>query len=306
MNPKEYSEIIKKEAHSLGFDFCGISKSGFLEKEAPNLERFLSNGMQGEMKYLENHFDKRLNPSLLHEGTKTIISLAYNYYPSEFQVKDTYKIAKYAYGTDYHIVVKEKCATLIETLTERIGHFDSRCFVDSAPIMEKVWAEKSGLGWVGKHGLLINPKQGSFFFLANILVDFDCEADGPIKDYCGSCTKCVDACPTEAILPNKVLDAQKCISYLTIELKNEIPTAFKNKMEDWVFGCDICQDVCPWNRFSVINKEPQFLANQNILTHTKSDWEEIKQEEFKQIFSKSAIKRTKFEGLKRNINFNKK
>lgn len=304
MSPSQNSHIIKQTALKLGFDFCGLSKAEFLKQEAPKLEQFLKLNYQGEMKYLENYFDKRLDPTLLHPGTKTVVSLMLNYFPNQLQKENTYKIAKYAFGEDYHEVIKNKCNLLIQELEQQIGQINARCFVDSAPILERVWAEKSGLGWVGKNGLIINPKHGSFFFLAEILIDIDCEYDGPIKDYCGTCNKCVEACPTEAILPNKTLNAQKCISYLTIELKNEIPLEFKNKTEDWIFGCDICQDVCPWNRFSKTNKNEEFQPISKILDYEKKDWEALEEEAFKRIFRKSAIKRTKFVGLKRNIKFN--
>lgn len=305
MSPFQHSHIIKQTAQKLGFDFCGLSKAEFLIQEAPRLEKFLKLNYHGEMHYLENYFDKRLDPRLLHPGTKTVVSLMLNYYPKQQQIDHTYKVAKYAYGDDYHDVIKKKCHDLIDQIQKQLGQVNARCFVDSAPVLERVWAEKSGLGWVGKNGLIINPKQGSFFFLAEILIDIDCEYDGPIKDYCGTCNKCVDACPTDAILPNKTLNAQKCISYLTIELKNEIPKEFKNKTEDWIFGCDICQDVCPWNRFSKTNSNQELQPVSEVLVYNKSDWEALEQEEFQRLFKKSAIKRTKFAGLKRNINFNK-
>jgi epoxyqueuosine reductase len=305
LRPKQHSHIIKQEAQKLGFDFCGISKAEFLEQEAPKLDMFLKNNYHGEIKYLENYFDKRLDPRLLHPSTKTVVSLMLNYFPENQQIDKTYKVAKYAYGEDYHDVIKQKCNDLITEIQKKLGHINARCFVDSAPIMERVWAEKSGLGWVGKNGLIINPKRGSFFFLAEILIDIECEVDSPIKDYCGTCNKCVEACPTEAILPNKTLNAQKCISYLTIELKNELPTEFKNKTENWIFGCDICQDVCPWNRFSKQHQNQAFNPISEVLEFTKNDWENLENEQFNQIFKKSAIKRTKFAGLKRNIDYNK-
>jgi epoxyqueuosine reductase len=305
LSPHQHSHIIKKEAQKLGFDYCGISKAEFLEQEAPKLETFLKNNYHGEMKYLENYFDKRLDPRLLHPGTKTVVSLMLNYFPKIQQNDNTYKVAKYAYGEDYHEVIKLKCKELITEIQKQLGDINARCFVDSAPIMERVWAEKSGLGWVGKNGLIIHPKQGSFFFLAEILIDIECEVDGPIKDYCGTCNKCVEACPTEAILPNKTLNAQKCISYLTIELKNELSSEFKNKTEDWIFGCDICQDICPWNRFSKQHQNQAFNPLSDVLEFTKNDWENLEQEQFNKIFKKSAIKRTKFAGLKRNIDYNK-
>ncbi|MDX2189597.1 MAG: tRNA epoxyqueuosine(34) reductase QueG [Bacteroidota bacterium] len=296
-------EIINQIAQSLNFDFCGISKSAFLEKEASYLDNWLKNKRQGTMQWMENHFDKRLNPSLLFPGTKSIISLLYNYYPEKELPDDQfYRISKYAYGTDYHTVIKDKLKTFIQEITLKIGKVEARAFVDSAPVMDKVWAQKSGLGWIGKHTNLINRNIGSFFFIAEILVDLELTPDGPIDDYCGTCTKCVDACPTDA-LSNYEIDANKCISYLTIELKEAIPDQFKYKMDNWIFGCDICQDVCPWNRFSKPTQELQFQPISLLLKFTKNDWEEITEQTFKELFAKSAIKRTKLEGLKRNIRF---
>jgi epoxyqueuosine reductase len=303
LNPSEHSAIIKSSASMVGFSFCGISRAGFLEAEAPRLEQWLKNGYHGEMKYMENHFDMRLDPRKLHPGAKTVVSLMYNYYPEVAQQNDAPKIAKYAYGEDYHIVVKEKCKELMAVLRSKVGQIEGRAFTDSAPVMERAWAEKSGLGWIGKHGLLINKQQGSFFFLAELIIDLDCEPDGPIKDFCGTCTKCVDACPTDAILPDKTLNASKCISYLTIELRDEIPNEFSSKMENWMFGCDICQDVCPWNRFSSPHQEPRFKATSELLNYSAKDWLDISEEVFGNIFRKSAVKRTKFSGLKRNIKF---
>ncbi len=302
-SPRSHSELVKSLSRQLGFLDCGISKADFLVDEASRLELWLQNKFHGEMHYLENYFDQRLDPRLLVPGAKTVISLLYNYYPDTKQNSDTFKIAKYAYGEDYHTVLKDKCNQLLAELRLAVGEIDARVFVDSAPILERTWAERSGIGWVGKHGLLINKNHGSFFFLAELVLDLECEPDGKIKDYCGNCTKCIDSCPTEAILPNKTLNASKCISYLTIELKNEIPTGFKDKMNDWIFGCDICQDVCPWNRFSAPNQEPRFEAHSQILNMEKADWVELSEAAFKQIFSKSAVKRTKFTGLKRNIQF---
>ena len=302
-NPQEYSRIIKSLSKEFGFSFCGISKAEFLEKEANKLEKWLSNGFHGEMQYLENYFDLRLDPVKLVPGAKTVVSLMYNYYPEKKQNPDSFKIAKYAYGEDYHFVVKDKMKDLLNSIQNQIGNINGRVFVDSAPVMERVWAEKSGIGWIGKHGLLINKQAGSFFFLAELIIDLECEPDGPIKDYCGSCTKCIDACPTEAILPNKTLYASKCISYLTIELKSAIPDEFENKMANWMFGCDICQDVCPWNRFSTKHTENRFLPKEGLLEMDKKAWYEITDEVFNQLFKKSAVKRTKIEGLKRNIKF---
>ena len=301
--PADHSRIIKSAAAELGFSFCGISKAEFLEEQAPRLEQWLKKGYNGEMKYMENHFDMRLDPRKLVPGAKTVVSLMYNYFPEQPQNAESPKIAKYAYGEDYHKVLKDKCRELMEMLTSEIGHIEGRAFTDSAPVMERAWAEKSGLGWIGRHGLLINKQQGSFFFLAELVIDLDCEPDGPVKDYCGTCTRCVDACPTNAILPDKTLNASQCISYLTIELRNEIPSEFSSKMENWMFGCDICQDVCPWNRFSEPHKEPRFSPDPSLLNYSARDWEEISEDVFGSLFAKSAVKRTKLTGLKRNIEF---
>ncbi len=298
------SQIIKSIAKEMGFQFCGISKAEFLKEEAPRLEAWLKQNYHGKMAYMANHFDKRLDPTKLVEGAKSVVSLLYNYYPSEDLAHDgTYKIAKYAYGKDYHFVIKDKLKEFLERIREEIGEVGGRAFVDSAPVMERQWAAKSGLGWLGKNSLLLNKQRGSFFFLAELILDLDLEPDGPVKDYCGTCTKCIDACPTDAIVGNQVIDASKCISYLTIELKEEIPTEFSNKMEDWMFGCDICQDVCPWNRFSTPNNEPEFNPHPELNKIDKPAWEELTKEVFNEIFRKSAVKRTKYEGLKRNINF---
>ena len=305
MNSKEQNTaIIKNKALELGFMFCGISKADFLEKEAKQLDLWLKSGKHGKMSYMENHFDKRLDPRLLVDDAKTVVSLLLNYYPSEVQEKDAPKISKYAYGEDYHFVIKEKLKELFAFIQDEIGEVGSRVFVDSAPVMDKAWAQKSGLGWVGKHTNIIHPKHGSFFFIAELILDLELEPDGPIKDYCGTCTKCIDACPTDAIVQPYVVDGSKCISYLTIELKDELlPTEFKGKMENWAFGCDICQDVCPWNRFSKPNNEPRFNPHENLLKMNKADWEDLTQEIFQELFRKSAVKRTKFDGLKRNIDF---
>lgn len=301
---KHLTQKIKVEATRLGFSFCGISKAEFLDEEAPRLENWLKQNLHGEMYYMENYFDKRLNPTVLVEGSKSVISLMYNYYPSTQQRNDSYKISKYAYGEDYHYVIKDKLKELVQFITDEVGGINARIFTDSAPILERVWAKKSGLGWIGKNSMLINPKQGSFFFLAEIILDVEFDYDSPIKDYCGTCNACVEACPTEAILPNKVVDGSKCISYFTIELKNEIiPKEVKGKFEDWMFGCDICQDVCPWNRFSAPNNELLFSPNPKLLNYSKKEWTEISEEIFNELFKKSAVKRTKFEGLKRNIRF---
>lgn len=303
-NKQHYSQLIKTHAKRLGFTSCGIAKADFLDEEAPKLEQWLNNDFHGKMQYMENHFDKRLDPRLLVEGAKSVISLSYNYFPEQQQQNNTYKIAKYAYGEDYHYVVKNKLFELLEILREEIGEINGRCFTDSAPVMERVWAEKAGLGWNGKNTLLIQKQEGSFFFLAELIIDLELEYDVPFTtNHCGTCTKCIDACPTKAILPNNQLDATKCISYLTIELRDNIPTEFKDQTQDWMFGCDICQDVCPWNRFSKIHNEPLFSPKENMLNMTKRDWEEITEDTFKKVFKKSAVKRTKYSGLTRTISF---
>ena len=299
-----YTHQIKTEASRLGFSFCGVSKAGYLEEEAPRLESWLNKKMHGDMHYMENNFDKRLDPTKLVEGSKSVISLLFNYYPEEVQRDDSFKISKYAYGEDYHFVIKHKLKDIVHFITDNIGDVDARVFVDSAPVLDRAWAKKSGLGWVGKNGMLINKKQGSFFFLAEIILDLELAYDNPVTDHCGTCTACVDACPTEAILPNKVVDGSKCISYFTIELKDEIlPEEVTGKFNDWMFGCDICQDVCPWNRFSLVHNEPKFKPNEKLLNFSKSEWNEITEEVFQEIFKRSPVKRTKYAGLKRNINF---
>lgn len=285
--------------------YCGISNADFLAEEAPKLENWLKNEYQGKMDYMNNHFDKRLDPRILVDGAKSVVSLLLNYYPNETQEDDTApKLSKYAYGQDYHFVIKEKLTQLFDFIQEEIGEVGGRVFVDSAPVMDKVWAQKSGLGWMGKNTNLIHPKHGSFFFIAELILDLELEPDGPIKDYCGTCTKCIDACPTEAIVQPYVVDGSKCISYLTIELKDAIiPGEFKSQMENWMFGCDICQDVCPWNRFSKPHNEPKFHPHDNLLKMNKADWEDLTEEVFRELFKNSAVKRTKFNGLKRNIDF---
>lgn len=291
-------------ATELGFSYCGISKAEFLKDEAPRLEEWIKRAYQGKMSYLENYFDKRLDPTLLVPGAKSVISLLYNYYPEKDLATDNnLKIAKYAYGEDYHFVVKDKLKILFERLQEKVGDIDGRVFVDSAPVMERAWAQKSGLGWIGKNSLLLNKNSGSFFFLAEIILDLELEYDGPIKDYCGTCTACMDACPTEAIVEPYVVDGSKCISYFTIELKEEIPSSVKGKFENWIFGCDICQDVCPWNRFSKPHQELKFNSNPELQLMTQSDWKEITTEVFQKLFKDSPVKRTKLDGLKRNIRF---
>ncbi len=289
---------------SLGFTSIGISEAKFLEEEAPNVEEWLKKGYQGEMQYLENHFDKRLDPRLLVSDAKSVISLSYNYFPEELQTDDSYKLGKYAYGQDYHHVIKDKLKTLLAYIQEEIGEVSGRAFTDSAPVLERAWAQKSGLGWNGKNSLLIQKEHGSFFFLAELILDLELEVDTPFSaDHCGTCTKCIDACPTQAILPNNTVDGSKCISYFTIELKNELPASEKGKFDDWMFGCDICQDVCPWNRFSKPHSEPLFQPHPDLLQMTKEDWNEITEEVFRKVFQKSAVKRTKYSGLTRNIEF---
>ncbi|MCC6371892.1 MAG: tRNA epoxyqueuosine(34) reductase QueG [Bacteroidia bacterium] len=302
----EHSRLIKSEAKKLGFDFCGISKADFLEEEAPRLEQWLKEGKHGQMQYMENYFDKRLDPRLLVPGAKSVISLLYNYYPQQQQKADAPKISKYAYGNDYHDVIKEKLKIFLDVLTKKIGSINGRAFVDSAPVLDKAWAKKSGLGWVGKNSNLITKESGSFFFIAELIVDIECEHDGAIKDYCGTCTRCLDACPTEAIVAPYVVDGSKCISYLTIELKENIPAEFKGKMDNWAFGCDVCQDVCPWNRFSQPHNEPLFNNQSRFLDFISSEWQEITEASFQFVFKNSAIKRTKFKGLKRNLEFLKR
>lgn len=304
INIESNSNTIKKIASDLGFDFCGISKADFLEEEAPRLEYWLKAKMQGEMGYMENYFDKRLDPRKLVEGAKSVVSLLYNYYPkADSSPATSYQISKYAFGEDYHSVIKDKLFDFLFRLKEAFGDINGRVFVDSAPVMDKVWAKKAGLGWVGKHSNLINTKIGSFFFIAELIIDIECKYDNSVKDFCGTCTRCIDACPTDAIVAPYVVDGSKCISYLTIELKNEIPAEFKGKMENWIFGCDICQDVCPWNRFKRSTKEQRFSASIDFKQLNDKDLENINEEVFNRVFSKSAIKRTKIKGLIRNIDF---
>tara|TARA_R110002167_G_scaffold46188_4_gene138059 strand:- start:487 stop:1413 length:927 start_codon:yes stop_codon:yes gene_type:complete len=299
----KWTNSIKTEAKRLGFLSCGISKSDFLEEEAPRLEKWLNNNMHGEMGYMENHFDKRLDPRLLVEGSKSVISLLLNYFPEETQEADSYKISKYAYGQDYHHIIKSKLKQLQEFITEEIGEVNGRAFVDSAPVLDKAWAAKSGLGWIGKNSNLLTQQVGSFYFIAELIVDIELEYDHKVTDHCGTCTACLDACPTQAIVEPYVVDGSKCISYFTIELKNELPIDVKGSFDDWMFGCDICQDVCPWNRFSKPHNEPLFNPNPDLLSMTKKDWEEITEDVFQKVFKKSAVKRTKFAGLTRNIDF---
>ena len=302
-NKSKYTAYIKAEAKRLGFLSCGISKAGFLEEEAPRLEQWLTKNMQGEMHYMENHFDKRLDPTRLVPGAKSVVSLLLNYYPDQKQETGSYKISKYAYGTDYHFVIKDKLKTLLHNIQENIGDVQGRVFVDSAPVLDKAWAVKSGLGWMGKHSNVLTQKVGSFYFIAELIIDLDLDYDTPVTDHCGTCTACIDACPTAAIVEPYKVDGSKCISYFTIELKEAIPETMKGQFDDWMFGCDICQDVCPWNRFSQSHNEPLFNPNPKLLDFSKADWEELTEEVFREIFKKSAVKRTKFSGLKRNIDF---
>jgi epoxyqueuosine reductase len=299
----QYTQFIKSEAKRLGFLSCGFAKAGFLEEEAPRLENWLKKNQNGQMSYMESHFDKRLNPTLLVEDAKSVISLLLNYYPEQKQNKDAYKISKYAYGDDYHYVIKDKLKELLFAIQETIGEVSGRAFVDSAPVLEKAWAAKSGLGWIGKNSNLLTQKVGSFYFIAELVIDLDLDYDYAATDHCGSCTACLDACPTQAIVSPYVVDGSKCISYFTIELKENIPQEMKGKFEDWAFGCDICQDVCPWNKFSKAHDEPLFYPRSNVLSMTRKDWDEVTEETFRVVFKDSPLERTKFRGLKRNINF---
>lgn len=297
--------FIKQTAKSLGFDFCGIAKAGFLDDDARRLEIWLAQNMHGQMHYMQNHFDLRTNPQKLVPGAKSVITLLFNYFPQQGQNTDAPKVSKYAYGNDYHLVIREKLNSFLSTIKQKLGNFEGRGFVDSAPILERTWAQKSGLGWIGKNGNLINKQQGSFFFIASLIVDIELEQDTPFAtNHCGTCTRCIDACPTEAILPERVINGSKCISYFTIELKDAlIPGNMKGKFDNWMFGCDICQDVCPWNRFSNAHSHAQMQPLQEILHFNTKDWNELTEESFKTIFKNSPLKRTKFEGIKRNLRF---
>lgn len=303
-NKSNYSKLIKQKAEELGFSFCGISKAAFLESEAPKLEQWLKEGKNGKMAYMENHFDKRLNPTLLVDDAKSVISLVYNYYSAKKQTSPLApKLSKYAYGEDYHYVIKDKLSALLNYIRTEIGEVSGRAFVDSAPVLERAWAAKSGLGWIGKNGNLISKKNGSFFFLSELIIDLDLEYDTPVTNHCGTCTACIDACPTEAIVAPTVVDGSKCISYFTIELKDALPENMKGKFDNWMFGCDVCQDVCPWNKFSKPHTEPRFEPKSELLDMSKEDWIEITDQVFNSLFKKSAVKRTKYNGLKRNIDF---
>jgi epoxyqueuosine reductase len=301
---EKYTLLIKQKSKELGFDFCGISRAEFLKEEAPRLENWLKQNMHGQMGYMSNYFDKRLDPTKLVEGAKSVVSFLLNYYPEkDLSNSDNYKISKYAYGKDYHEVIRDKLKLLIEQLKTEIGDINGRAFVDSAPVMDKVWAKKSGLGWLGKNSNLINKGNGSFFFIAELILDVELLYDNAIKDYCGTCTKCIDACPTGAIVDPYVVDGSKCISYYTIELKEQIPDEAKGKFKDWIFGCDICQDVCPWNSFSRPHQNPEFLPTPEFEKMSKVDWEEITEDVFNRVFKDSPVKRTKHKGLKRNVIF---
>lgn len=298
------TSLIKSEAKRLGFSHTGISSACFLEQEAPRLEQWLKNNMHGNMSYMERNFDKRLDPRLLVDGAKSVVSFVLNYFPEATQNDpEAPKISRYAYGKDYHLVIKEKLFQLLNFIRENIGEVNGRAFVDSAPVLDKAWAQKSGLGWIGKNSNLINPKNGSYFFIAELILDIELEPDLPITDYCGTCTKCIDACPTQAIIKPYVVDGSKCISYFTIELKDAFPESLKNTFDDWVFGCDVCQEVCPWNRFSKPTQEPAFHPREGLLEMSKSDWYEITEDVFNKVFKDSAVQRTGFEGLKRNLEF---
>ena len=300
---KKHTALVKEKAKHFGFDFCGIAEAEYLEEEAPKLEAWLQQGMHGQMGYMARNFEKRLDPRKLVPGARSVVTLLYNYYPKkDLAEQHKYKIAKYAYGQDYHFVIKRKLKDLLQALQQEIGAIDGRVFVDSAPVMERAWAQKSGLGWIGKNSLLLNRKMGSYFFIAELIIDLPLNPDPPIQDYCGNCTRCIDACPTDAITPYQV-DASKCISYFTIELRDAIPEKQKGKFDNWIFGCDICQDVCPWNRFARPHSESDFDPSADLQNMERSDWLELTEEVFAKVFRKSAVKRTKFAGLQRNIRF---
>jgi epoxyqueuosine reductase len=305
LNTSSYTKFIKQQSHLLGFTYCGIAKAVFLNEDAKRLEQWLNKGMHGNMHYMENYFDLRVDPTKLVPNAKSVITLLLNYFPSQTQNDATPKISKYAYGNDYHEVIRDKLKKLIALIKQEIGEVNGRGFVDSAPVLERAWAQKSGLGWIGKNGNLINKQSGSYFFIATLIIDLPLQYDDVlVKDFCGTCTKCIDSCPTEAILPNKIVDGSKCISYYTIELKDALlPTGLQSKFNNWMFGCDVCQDVCPWNKFSSPTKEINFTPLPQILNFTTTDWEEMTEESFKAIFKSSAIKRTKFNGIKRNLRF---
>jgi epoxyqueuosine reductase len=296
-----HTQTIKEIATNLGFDFCGISQAGFLEDESVRLENWLNKGYHGKMKWMEGHFDKRVDPTKLVPGAKSVISLLFNYYPEEILENKKAKISKYAYGEDYHYVIKHRLKDFVKQIEEKIGVVDGRVFIDSAPVLDRAWAAKSGLGWIGKNSMLITKSKGSFYFIAELILDIELLADTATTDHCGTCTACVDACPTDAIIADKVVDSTKCISYLTIELREEIPASFKGQMDGWAFGCDICQDVCPWNRFSAPHNTPEFSPSTNFRDFNSEDWTELTEQVFKDVFKKSAVKRAGFLKLKQNI-----
>lgn len=300
---EQHTKIVKDIAQSIGFDSCGIAEAKRLDEDARRLEKWLNKGFHGEMKYMENHFDMRVDPTLLVPGAKSVITLLYNYFPEQEQSQHLPKVAKYAYGKDYHLVIREKLTDFLKRIREKIGQIEGRGFVDSAPVLERAWAVQSGLGWVGKNGNLINKKKGSFFFIATLITDLKLNADVPyVQDFCGTCNRCIEACPTNAILPNKEIEASQCISYFTIELKqSQLPDQFVGKSGEWIFGCDICQDVCPWNRFSQSSQEPSFEPLNSILSFTIQDWMNTDQYTFNQLFKDSPIKRSKWEGIQRNL-----
>ena len=300
---REITDKIKQKARELGFMDCGMAEATFLEEEAPKLEQWLKMGMHGDMQWMENHFDKRLDPRKLVEGAKTVVSVLMNYYPREQQPEGAPKIAKYAYGEDYHFVMKRKLKSLLQYIREEVGEINGRAFVDSAPVMDRVWGERAGLGWRGKHTLTLTKGTGSYYLIGELIIDYELEYDAPVAEHCGSCTRCIDACPTDAILEPNLLDSNKCISYLTIEYKKDIPEKFSEQMEDWAFGCDICQDVCPWNRFAKPHHEKALDPHPNLMEMNRDNWREITREVFQETFRKSAVKRTKWEGLKRNLRF---
>lgn len=306
MDTARATAIVKRLAKEQGFMACGISKADFLEEEATGLERWLKHGYHGDMKWMENHFDERLDPRKLMPGAKSVISVLLNYFPEESQEAGTPKISKYAFGRDYHKVIRGKLKRMLQGIHEEIGEVHGRGFVDSAPVMDRAWARRSGLGWIGKHSLLLSKKSGSFYFIGELIVDLELDPDGPSTDHCGSCTACIDACPTQAIIAPTVVDSNKCISYLTIEYKKALPGEFQNKMDQWIYGCDTCQDVCPWNRFSKPHQEPDFNLREAIGKNSWQEWEEITHELWEEIMQGSAIRRTGYEGFMRNLNFAKK
>lgn len=302
---ERHTQLIKEEARRLGFSHVGVARAAYMDEEARRLEYWLHRGMHGTMHYMANHFDLRVDPTRLVPGARSVISLLFNYFPAQQQQDaEAPKIARYAYGKDYHHVLKPRLKTLLTFIRDHIGQVEGRCFVDSAPVLERDWARRSGVGWVGKNTLLIHPRAGSYFFLAELIIDLELCYDAPVKDYCGTCRRCIEACPTDAIAPEGyIVDGSRCISYFTIELREAIPETFRGKFENWMFGCDICQEVCPWNRFAQPHTEPELEPHPDLLHLTKRDWEELTEEIFREVFRHSAVKRTKFSGLKRNIAF---